>query len=371
MDRAKRQLSITHVKNTDLKAFEASQLPLKRLKWSYFNQTLLKAHTALHQFEKLLNTIPKPKVILSSLSVIEALAALESQKIHLSIEEFFLLQSSLRKKKQLSAFHYQIALRKACRSIHTHPLNKSMLFEIHRWVKRGAPRHMEVGRYRTQQNWIGPEGCTKEEACFFPPSSKKITFYMQNLFHYAKSRERDPLVQTAIIIAQFLIIHPFRDGNGRISRILVPLLLYKKKILSYPLLFYSRYLKDYRDKYFRKLFDVTGRDRWEQWVLFFLKGIILQAQNERKKAKHISLLFLKLEKTLQQRYHRLSFLPFLFSHPVFSRDAFLKRYSEPLLKELKILKIIKPFKRDHFVFPALLRIIKKKPRKENSFRGNK
>ncbi len=104
---------------------------------------------------------------------------------------------------------------------------------------------------------------------------------MENLLHYCNQIDPFPLVQIAIAFAQFLIIHPFMDGNGRVARILIPLLLYKKNLLPYPLLFLSRYFKDHRLTYFRQLFAITEKQQWEQWILFFLKGIAREAKRAR------------------------------------------------------------------------------------------
>lgn len=340
--------------------FQPKRLPLKRIKRSSFKRTLIRAKKELHLFENLLQRIPNPYALLTSLLATEAMAALESQKIRISVEKFFLLYLTHSKKNKnlLLPIYYYSALKRACRAIYTQRINKKMLCAIHELVKKGAPHYIQVGSYRTKQNWIGPEGCKKEQAFFFPPSPKTMRSAMQNLLQYCEKKERNPLIQIAIIIAQFLIIHPFRDGNGRVARILIPLLFYQKKILPYPLLFFSRYLKDHRVAYFQNLFDITGKNKWEQWVQFFLKGIILQVGKERHKAEKIYRLYLKLLRKLSVQYPRQSFLFFLFSQPVFSRSYFIQRYSQDVLKDLEGLKIIKPFKKGYYFFPALLKIVK-------------
>jgi Fic family protein len=341
--------------------FEPEKLPRKKLKKSIFNKELVKAKLSIYHFQKLLDSIPKSKKLFSSLLAVEALAALESQKIDLSLEDFFILnltQSHLNK-KLLQPIYYYLAFKNAFKSIKTDNLTKKNLCSIHKMVKKGSSKHMELGKYRTKQNWIGPEGCKKEEARFFPPCPEKINCFMQNLFDFLKKEEADPLIQVAIAIAQFLIIHPFRDGNGRIARILIPILFYKKGVLSHPLLFYSRYLKDHRSIYFQKLFDITGKCKWEEWIGFFLKGITHQIQSESKRIENIHRLYLKLNKKLAPHFSSLTFLSYLFSHPVFSRRLFIKRFSRKMMKDLKELKIIKPFKNNYYTFPALLRIIKK------------
>lgn len=330
--------------------------PLRKWKRSAFLHAHGQAEKSLHQFQQLLAQIPKPHQILSCLMATEALAALESQKIKLSLDEFFYLCQTRKhpQKKLLQPTYYFNALKKASRAIQNHSMDKKLLCAIHEMVKKGAPPHIQAGNYRSKQNWIGPEGCKKEDAYFFPPAPKVMRIAMQNLFAYMKKPEKDVLTQIALIIAQLLIIHPFMDGNGRVARITVPLLIYQKKALSHPLVFMSRYLKDHRARYFRNLFDITGEGQWEQWIRFFLKGVARQAALQRKKAEMIYALYLKLKKSHARCLY------FIFSQPVFARSQFLQRYSTTLLKQLLAQRIIKPYKRGYCTFPALLKILKSK-----------
>ncbi|HEY2810612.1 MAG TPA: Fic family protein [Rhabdochlamydiaceae bacterium] len=341
-------------------SFVPEKLPLKSLNKTLFSHQLRKADKALHAFDKLLQTAPKPQLLFSSLSYLESLAALESQKIFSPLEDFLLLshKHSHKKKKLIPIICYHTALKRACRSIYTTTLSKDLICKAHNIIKKGAPRPYEVGHYRTKQNWIGPEGCTREEASFFPPAHTLLNSTMRNLLSYCNSRKRkDPLLHVAIAVAQFLILHPFMDGNGRVGRILVPLLFYKQGILSHPLLFFSRYLKDHRRAYFRRLFAITGQHQWEQWVLFFSKGVVSELKKEQKKAEQIYKLYQKLHAKLQPQS---GYLFFLFSQPLFSRAQFLKRYSRPLLRQLESHNIITPYKKSYYTFAPLLKILKNK-----------
>jgi Fic family protein len=101
---------------------------------------------------------------------------------------------------------------------------------------------------------------------------------MRNCLAYCNRKTQDPLVQIAIVIAQLLIIHPFMDGNGRVARILATLLIYKKGLLAQPVLFLSSYFQAHRKTYIRKLYEITEKGKWEEWILFFLKGVKQQAK---------------------------------------------------------------------------------------------
>lgn len=348
--------------SSKLEPYAPQRLPLRKLECARFKRIHLHATKTVNTFRKLLDGIPQPERLLSSLLAIEALAALESQKITLSLEDFFILcETHSHKKKDLfQPYYYFCALKRAIRDIRSQCINKEILCSIHQMIKKGAPPHIRAGDYRTKQNWIGKQGCKKEEAYFFPPTSKTMRSAMHNLFEYCSKRTRDPLTQIAIFIAQFLIVHPFMDGNGRTARVMIPLLFYQKKVLSHPLLFFSRYLKDHRDQYLRNLYNISEAGKWEEWIVFFLKGIVQQGKNEYQKIEAINQLYLKLKKKCLHLDIPPSSLFFLFSRPIFTRSLFLKRYSTGLFADLIALKIIRPFKKGYWIFPALFRIIKSK-----------
>lgn len=346
----------------DLKPFVPQTLPLRKLHRASFSTMHRRATKSLKRFHQLLDTAPHPERLFSSLLATEAIAALESQKVSLALEEFFLLcQTRTHKQKTLlQPIYYYCALKRAILDVRTQHINKEMLCRIHEMVKKGAPPHIQAGDYRTRQNWIGRQGCKKEEAYFFPPTPKAMRSSMQNLFQYCNKNTKDPLTQIAILIAQFLIVHPFMDGNGRTARIMIPLLFYRKKVLPYPLLFFSRYFKDNRKKYLQNLYAISEKGNWEQWIHFFLKGFVHSERKEYEKAEKIYHLYLKLKKKLDVHHIHFQCLFFLFSHPLFARSTFIKRYSTDLFRDLAALKIIKPFKKEYWTFPALLGVIKNK-----------
>lgn len=258
----------------------AEQLPPKNLDWVLLIPWIGKAREALARFdENLKNASPK---VLEILKWKEAIASLETQKIKASLPEILrylknepideergrLLQKIVNAKKAID-FSFRWPSHK--------PLNTQLYCQLHKIAKQDGLKPGEIGKLRKRQNWIGREGCKREEAYFFPPEAKKVRALLSHLNAYAKKTEMDPLVQTAIVFAQFLIIHPFMDGNGRVARILIPLLLKKKKVISKPYLFLSSYFVRHHLAYYRKLFALSESKDWNDWVIYFLKGIIEEA----------------------------------------------------------------------------------------------
>lgn len=134
--------------------------------------------------------------------------------------------------------------------------------------------HLCLGEFRTKQSWIGPVGCTVHDATFVPPPPELVNSQMQALDQFfATEIGLPPLVKIGLIHAQFENIHPFLKGNGRVSRLLLSLLLHKSKLVEKPVLnlswFFNRYNREYHDS----LQSVRDGGNWEDWLLFFLKAV--------------------------------------------------------------------------------------------------
>ena len=156
------------------------------------------------------------------------------------------------------------------------PLSNRLLREIHEQLVEGARGgNQDPGRFRTTQNWIG--GSRPGTARYVPPPPQEVAAAMSDLekFLHGQPLSTPILIKAALAHAQFETIHPFLDGNGRLGRLLVSLLLCGEgRVLSKPLLYLSLYLKRNRDEYYERLQRVRTHGEWEEWVRFFLEGIV-------------------------------------------------------------------------------------------------
>jgi cell filamentation protein, protein adenylyltransferase len=153
------------------------------------------------------------------------------------------------------------------------PLSMRLLNEAHRrLMKGGRGASSQPGEIRRSQNWIG--GTRPGNAAFVPPPPHELGRMLSDLEKYIH-REDDlpPLVRAALVHVQFETIHPYLDGNGRIGRLLITLLLEQWKLVSQPLLYLSLYFKQHRAEYYRLLNAVRLEGAWEAWVAFFLEGV--------------------------------------------------------------------------------------------------
>ena len=159
------------------------------------------------------------------------------------------------------------------------PVSLRLIKDTHRILLSGVRGRKEnPGEFRREQNWIGPPNCSSADATFVPPPVPEMHNSLDSFEKYLHADAKyPPLIRLAVIHYQFETIHPFRDGNGRIGRLLIPLLLAEWGILPSPLLYISAFFEKHREVYYDLLFEVSARGQWEKWINFFLKGVAEQA----------------------------------------------------------------------------------------------
>lgn len=178
------------------------------------------------------------------------------------------------------------------------PLSSRLLRELHgKLLARGRGADKSPGEFRRTQNWIG--GTRPGNAHFVPPPPGLVSDCMSDLERFIHDKDPLPaLVKAALAHVQFETIHPFLDGNGRVGRLMISVLLHEWKVLSQPLLYLSLYFKQHRDAYYR-LLDAVRRDGdWEAWLEFFLEGVALTAGNAVDTAHRLLALFREDEQRL-------------------------------------------------------------------------
>jgi cell filamentation protein, protein adenylyltransferase len=212
------------------------------------------------------------------------------------------------------------------------PLSLRLIRELHRVLMTGVRgAHLTPGEFRTSQNWIGPPGCTLDEARYVPPAPDDLMSCLDALEKYLHADSGlPPLVRLAIIHYQFEAIHPFLDGNGRVGRLLISLLLHEWKLLPQPLLYLSAYFEQHRAEYYDSLLDVSMRADWSGWLDFFLRGVAQQSNDAVARAKRLF--------TLRERYHdklhgaRASTLPLRLVDRLFEQPAVTTALAQEFLE---------------------------------------
>lgn len=196
-----------------------------------------------------------------------------------------------------------------------------MIRNIHKILLDGARgKDKNPGEFRNDQNWIGKPGSAIEEATFIPVTPELLIDNLENLEKYiSEYDEQSALVQAAIIHAQFEKIHPFKDGNGRIGRMLIPLFLYYKKVMSRPVLYVSEFLEENREEYYYRLNKIDEENGWVEWILFFLRAVETQSNKNIEKIKKLQNLYEEYKTIINEilnTKNSIYILDALFQHPI-------------------------------------------------------
>jgi Fic family protein len=194
--------------------------------------------------------------------------------------------------------NYVNALEYGLQRLETLPVSLRLMRELHERLLAGVRGERATpGEFRRWQNWIGAPGCTLNEATFVPPPVVQMEESLDALETYLHSQDvYPPLIRLAFIHYQFEAIHPFVDGNGRIGRLLLSLLLVQWQLLPLPLLYLSAYFHRHRQSYYDLLLGVSERGDWRAWLLFFLRGVAEQARDAVERARRLQ--------DLREEWHR-------------------------------------------------------------------
>ena len=172
------------------------------------------------------------------------------------------------------------------------PLSSRLIREIHeQLLAKGRGSNKEPGQFRRSQNWIG--GTRPGTAAFVPPPHKVVPDCVSDLekFIHKPDHILPVVIQAGLVHVQFETIHPFLDGNGRVGRLLITLLLCAAGVLQEPLLYLSLFFKQHRSEYYRLLDAVRKEGDWEEWLLFFLRGVAETAEGAVTTARRLLALF--------------------------------------------------------------------------------
>lgn len=311
-----------------MKPFVPQTLPLTDVQWEPLIPLIGRANRALAHYGGILYGVPNPNVLLSPLMTQEAVISSRIEGTQATLGEVLKYEAGEKPEQESrrvdiqEIINYRAALRHAETDLEKRPFNLNLLRKLHEILLDSVRgRNKGRGTFRTTQNWIGAPGCTIEEADFVPPDHTALMAHLDNWEKYYHADRPDPLVQLAVIHAQFEIIHPFLDGNGRIGRILIPLFLYEKDLLSHPTFYLSDYLEERRDEYVARL-RALGQEPngWNRWIEFFLRALDEQARRNADKALALIALYEQLKERVIELTHSQYAIPLLdqlFARPVF------------------------------------------------------
>ena len=185
--------------------------------------------------------------------------------------------------------NYIVALDYGLERLNELPLSLRLIKEIHGKLMEGVRgAHATPGEFRLTQNWIGPPGCTLMTATYVPPPPDELIISLSVFEKFLHDKTLPPLIHIALCHYQFEAIHPFLDGNGRIGRLLISLLLIERQMLTSPLLYLSAFFEATRNDYYRQLYNVSAHGTWQDWLIYFLNGVAVQSADVLSRAERIN-----------------------------------------------------------------------------------
>lgn len=283
---------------------------------------LSEADLALGQLSGIAAILPNPDLFVAMYVKNEAVLSSQIEGIQCTLDEILEQEandSGIRTKAIGEVVNYVNAMNYGVERLSTLPLSLRLLREVHGYLLAGVRgENKDPGEFRQTQNWIGPHGCTLATAMFVPPPVPEMHQALSNLELFLHDRTSLPLsIQCAIVHAQFETIHPFLDGNGRLGRLLISLLLHERSVLKQPLLYISLYLKVNRMEYYDRLTDIRVNGNWEGWIKFFLTGLAAVSKEAAATALHIvEFREQALRKARAYGKHEVALVDLLFAHPI-------------------------------------------------------
>lgn len=334
--------------------YEPQALPLADLDYRRLIAQVGEANAALARYDGLLQGMVNPEILLSPLTDQEAVLSSKIEGTQATLEEVLEHEAGRQYDENKThdiqeVLNYRTALRLAQDYLKDRPIRLNLVLQLHKVLMSSVRGQDKApGQFRQDQNWIGTPGCTIEEASFIPPNPLQLPGHLQAWETYVNGSDFDLLAQAAVMHAQFELIHPFKDGNGRIGRLLIPLFLFAKGRLFSPMFYLSAYLETNRDEYYIRLQNISRKSDWTGWIEFFLRAVVEQARINTQRAKDIMGLYDQMKDVVRSAthsQHTAQLVDSLFTRPIFrtqhvSDTGISKQTAHMLIRQLLDAKII-------------------------------
>lgn len=325
---------------------------------------LEEAAATLARYDAKMSNLPNSELFLAPLRRQDAVSSSRMEGTISTIEELYRLEAEEdagapdpyreARNDDIETLLYSHALRNAQQTLaQGAPLSEHLIRTAHQQLfsfGRGASKH--PGSYKTEQNYIGDD--RRGKISYVPIAPEQLVPAMGDLVRFMNESEMRPLIRTAITHVEFEALHPFEDGNGRVGRMLITLMLWKLQIIEQPNFFVSGYFEVHKDRYIEKMRAVSADNDWTGWVVFFLQAMHEQAAVNIRTADSI----FKLHGEMRERFREVlnsqfhdQALDFVFASPIFRNDRFVDKSGIPAssaralsrrLVEMGLLRTIQP-----------------------------
>ena len=290
---------------------------------------LSQADRALGRLDGSIKTLPNPDLFVFMYVRKEAVLSSQIEGTQSSLQDVLDAEAKIlaadRPQDTEEVVNYVQAMNYGLQRLTELPVSVRLIREIHaKLLENVRGSHLTPGDLRTSQNWIGPAGCTLNEATFVPPPPAEVAQHLGDLEKFLHTDARLPLlVKIGLAHVQFETIHPFLDGNGRVGRLLISFLLCEQRVLLKPVLYLSHYFKRHRQMYYERLQAVRDDGAWEAWLAFFLEGVKEVSEQATETARQILSLREEHRRVITDSLGRTAgnghrVLDHLYEHPIVS-----------------------------------------------------
>ncbi len=308
--------------------YHYDRFPPKTLDYNRLMSSLLSATDALARYDQMLKNLHNSEILLAPLRNQEAIISSRMEGTISTLDEILQYEADFAEHETpkevrsdiIETVLYQRALKNAQRAMKDgYPLSKSLIKTLHQQLLslgRGATK--SPGQFKNEQNYLADRN--KKTILFVPISPEKLEYGLDKLFDYINHNPTPILPKTAITHLEFEALHPFQDGNGRIGRMLITLMLWQAGAISEPHFYISAYFEEHKEEYLALMRQVSENDDLMAWCEFFLQALANQAHQNLTIAQNISDLYDNMKpifsETLSSKW-AMTVLDFVFTYPVF------------------------------------------------------
>lgn len=327
---------------SDSVPYHYGKFPPKHIDYSRLIGPSNEAAAALGRYDQMLENLHNSALLLAPLRRREAIISSRMEGTVSTLDELLKFEAAREdegdgaktqyRMEAFEVFLYERALQKAQSAIEKGaPISEHLICSAHELLLmhgRGAGK--SPGRYKDEQNYI--VGADKKKVLFTPMDPLQLKPSMEKLIAYINNEETDILMKTALAHVEFEALHPFRDGNGRIGRMLITLMLWRDGLISAPHFYVSAYFEEHKDEYIDTMRRVSADSAWTEWCVFFLTGLRIQAERNLATALEITTLYDEMKATFQEalssQWH-INALDFVFERPIFKNSIFRQKSGIP------------------------------------------
>jgi Fic family protein len=314
-------------------------------------QPLLEATAALARYDQMLGGMHNSEILLAPLRNQEAVISSRMEGTISTMDEILEFQAEYAEEEAtpevrsevIETILYRRALNTAQKQLEDgYPLSPSLLKSIHRQLLSfGRGANKSPGRFKDEQNYIGDKG--SRQIRFIPISPEQLPGAMDSLFNFIDTGSLPVLLRTALAHIEFEALHPFKDGNGRVGRMLVTLMLWRFGVISAPHFYISRYFEDHKDDYIHLMREVSSKGAWEDWCSFFLAAVARQAEHNLSVAESIRQLYEEMKTrfaSLLSSKWAVQALDYIFTYPIFRNSGFTRNSGIPAATAARFTRVL-------------------------------